>query len=137
MNPDRLAAVSFGATLAVVVALRLNTAGMVLVATALLGALLLCPLLALRTLTTGTTPPDVRIERPVHAALSGPRGAAPRLLVVRHRPARRGGWPAWPRAYPLAPPARWRAVGAVAAGHSPLNPHQPESAMVSESESDL
>lgn len=127
MTSERLAAISFGATLAVVVALRLNAAGMLLVATALLAALLLCPLLALRALTLGGSAslPDIRIERPTRPALGGPRAAPQRGLLVRRRSARRGGWAAWPRAYPLALPKRWTAVGAVATPYN--SPSAPES----------
>ncbi len=93
MRPSAWMAISFGCTLAVVVGLRLNTAGLLFVATLLLGALLLCPVLAMRwAVAVGESSPEVRVERPpsyLSAIASRPRS----LMAAPQRPHRRGGWP--------------------------------------------
>lgn len=102
MSERAWAGIAFGMSLGIIIGLRLNTAGMLFVATFLMAALLLCPLVAWR-LATGDLWEEeslwVRIERMPQAKPPTPTIVRPALPSAPPRPARRG-----PVAYYHRPP---------------------------------
>ena len=93
MSERAWAGIAFGATLGIVIGLRLNAQGMLLIATVLMAALLLCPLVAWRVVTANLWPEEelwVRIERVPAAPPRPAPPPAPALPVRSSLPARRG-----------------------------------------------
>ncbi len=94
MKASSWAALSFGCTLGLVVGLRLNPLGLLVVAGLLVGAALLCPLLLRRWIEwyLDQLLPEVWVERGRAGGLGAP-ATRPHALGHPPRQARRGGWP--------------------------------------------